>query len=164
MKPNGPQRVLLLLALLAALAPVLLHAGTGAEPGHDGDLPGKRSRAAFGDVSPAGTAARGPVADFSGRWRMCETDEGFQAFYSECMLDIRQTGDAAEIRAWKENEDWDCRGRGIVRGNRLTFFWQGDSKHWRGECSLELNDGALSGTYLRRVDQAEVQFCKGVKE
>lgn len=163
MNPSAPQRLLLFLAFLTALAPVLLHAGTGAEPRRGGKA-AEAARVEVGVALPAATATPGPVVDFSGRWRMCETDEGFQAFYSECMLDIRQTGDAAEIYAWKGDESWDCRGRGTIRGNRLTFFWQGDSKHWRGECSLELNDGALSGTYLRRVDQAEIQFCKGAKE
>lgn len=103
------------------------------------------------------------VADFSGRWLMTETDPECKHAYSECWLEITQTGDRAMLKAWGKGNDWTCEGRGAVTGNRLKFRWSTGAKGWRGTAELELDGGALRGTYQRDDVNAGVQHTRGTR-
>lgn len=102
--------------------------------------------------------------DFSGVWVMEETDSKYTQVYSRCHLEIRQSGDRADLRAWGDN--WECEGRGeILADGTLKFRWEGAKKLWRGTCELRFEGDGLRGTYLREdVTQAARQYCRGRRE
>jgi len=102
-------------------------------------------------------------ADFSGLWRMTETDEQCRHEYSQSWLRIEQEGDRATIHSWG-GDGWSCSGRGVVEGAHLKFRWGGDGKQWRGTADLERSGNEVHGTYKREETVAAVQYCRGVRE
>ena len=104
------------------------------------------------------------VPDFSGTWRMTETDRECKHEYSHCFVLIQQRGDRATLHAWGAGDDWSCEGRGSVEGGRLKFRWEGTKKNWRGTSELERSGNELRGTYQRDEAGAALQYCKGLLE
>jgi hypothetical protein len=101
------------------------------------------------------------VTDFSGVWKMTETDAKCQHNYSQCWVLIAQQGDRATVHSWG-GDGWKCTGRGAVEGTHLRFRWGGGTKDWHGTADLERATEELRGTYQRDEVNAAVQYCRGV--
>ena len=101
------------------------------------------------------------TTDFSGLWKMTETDAKCRHDYSQCWLLIEQQGDRATVHSWG-GDGWKCTGRGSVDGTRLQFRWGGGAKEWHGTSTLERSKEELHGTYQRDEAGAAVQYCRGV--
>jgi hypothetical protein len=104
------------------------------------------------------------IPDFSGLWRMTETDHEYHQEYSQCFVRIEQQGDRATLHAWGPANNWTCEGRGVVEGGLLRFRWEGAQKHWRGTSELSRRGDELKGTYQRDEPGAAVQYCRGVPD
>lgn len=100
------------------------------------------------------------VTDFSGLWRMTETDAQCKHTYSQCWVRIEQQGTRVVVQSWG-GDGWKCSGRGAVEANRLRFRWGGGAKDWRGTADLERVGNQLRGTYQRDEANAAVQYCRG---
>ncbi|HVR86316.1 MAG TPA: hypothetical protein VMU54_18480 [Planctomycetota bacterium] len=107
-----------------------------------------------------GVSCGRPVTDFSGVWRMTETDAKCKHTYSQCWVLIEQQGDRATVHSWG-GDGWKCTGRGSVDGTRLQFRWGGGAKEWHGTAILERSKDELHGTYQRDEAGAVVQYCRG---
>jgi hypothetical protein len=101
--------------------------------------------------------------DVSGLWRMRETHADYEGILRWTWLEIRQDGDRLEIRAWEEQDNWSCKGKGRVDGRKALFQWWGADKSWRGTASLELRGGELMGVFQRLDVHAGEQYCRGTR-
>ncbi|HKS16006.1 MAG TPA: hypothetical protein VJU16_01780 [Planctomycetota bacterium] len=110
---------------------------------------------------PPPPRADAEFTDVSGLWRMRETHKDFEGILRWTWLEIRQDGDRLEIRAWEEQDNWTCVGKGRVEGRKALFQWWGADKSWRGTASLELRGGELMGIFQRLDVHAGEQYCRG---
>jgi len=88
------------------------------------------------------------ITDFSGVWKMTETDVLCRHEYSTCWVAIEQQGDRAVVHSWG-GDGWKCSGRGVVEGTHLRFRWGSGAKDWNGTADLERTGNDLRGTYQR---------------